>query len=81
MLELNFAESTKWADINNGWVEDKTKKKIKNLISPDSLSGDTHMILVNAIYMKGDYKFDTKNTQKQPFFPQRIWRTNFDQCK
>lgn len=55
-------------DIINKWVEDKTNNRIKNLIS--SLSPGTAMVLVNAIYFKGKwrYEFDEENTVDEPFY-------------
>ncbi|XP_019867136.1 antichymotrypsin-2 isoform X6 [Aethina tumida] len=78
--QLNFAENTKSAGVINGWVEDKTNKKIKDLIKPDSLSSDTRLVLVNAIYFKGDWlnKFDAKNTKKQPFFLNEVDKVDVD---
>jgi serpin B len=53
----------------NQWVEEKTKDKIKNLISKNMLSEDTRMVLVNAIYFKGNWEtvFDKDATRKLPF--------------
>ncbi|KAL7017863.1 hypothetical protein ACKWTF_010549 [Chironomus riparius] len=67
---LNFAANTEAAKSINGWVEDHTNNKIKDLISPDSLNADTRMVLVNAIYFKGfwQHQFDKKQTFKAPFF-------------
>jgi serpin B len=67
---LNFGANQQAAKTINGWVEDHTNNKIKDLISPDSLSSDTRMVLVNAIYFKGfwEHQFDKKQTFKAPFF-------------
>ncbi|MGI6336868.1 MAG: serpin family protein [Eubacteriales bacterium] len=49
----------------NGWVEDETNGKIKNLIdSPDFLA-----VLVNAVYFKGEWavKFSLEDTSKGSF--------------
>ena len=54
----------------NGWVEDKTNDKIKELITKDILTPDTVMVLVNAIYFKGDWsdQFDKKHTREADFW-------------
>jgi len=53
----------------NSWVEEKTNNKIKNIISrpPDPL---TRLILVNAIYFKGNWasQFKESATTKMPFY-------------
>jgi len=53
----------------NGGVEDKTQDKIKNLIAKDVLNRLTRLVLVNAIYFKGDWdlQFDKKTTCDLPF--------------
>lgn len=54
-------------DVINAWVARSTNDMIKDLLSP--LPNDTSMVLVNAIYFKGQWKepFDPKNTQSMPF--------------
>ncbi len=53
----------------NGWVEQQTKNKIRDLIGPNVLGSDTRMVLVNAIYFKGLWKdaFDERVTAPTPF--------------
>lgn len=67
---INFAESTQSADKINYWVEEKTNKRIQNLISPSDLNADTQLVLVNAIYFKGLWKeaFNEQQTSKLPFW-------------
>lgn len=63
---LNFADpATK--EIINGWVENETQGKIKDLI--EEISPLHRMFLVNAIYFKGDwqYKFDKERTSEGLF--------------
>jgi serpin B len=54
----------------NQWVSDQTNKKILEAIPSGCLSGDTGLVLVNAIYFKGDWKtqFDVQNTGKEKFY-------------
>ena len=53
----------------NAWVEEQTAAKIKDLLPPGSVDGQTVMVLVNAIYFKGDWasKFDVRDTGVSPF--------------
>lgn len=53
----------------NGWVSEKTNDKIRDLIAEGILTPDTAMVLVNAIYFKGDwiYPFDPNETHDAPF--------------
>ncbi len=40
----------------NAWVEDKTQRKIQNLIPDGFITALTRLILVNAIYFKGTHQ-------------------------
>lgn len=53
----------------NSWVEDQTKDKIKDLIGEGVLDSLTRLVLVNAIYFKGDWAspFDAEATHDAPF--------------
>ncbi|HOE39422.1 MAG TPA: serpin family protein [Bacteroidales bacterium] len=80
MIEKYFDGAFKLADfINNAqkeakninsWVEKITNNKIKNLIPEGTLSPSTAMVLVNAIYINSDWKYQFKKekTQKKNFF-------------
>ncbi len=54
----------------NTWVEGQTKDKIKELLKPNVLDLDTKLVLVNAIYFKGNWTepFKTKNTKDETFY-------------
>ena len=53
----------------NEWVEDKTQDRIKDLIQPGILDALTRLVLVNAIYFKGDWEsqFEASQTKDSPF--------------
>ena len=57
-------------DIINKWIEDHTHGKIKEMIS--ELPADIAMLLINAIYFNGKwkYEFDEENTTEMPFYPE-----------
>ncbi|KAI4462597.1 serine protease inhibitor serpin [Holotrichia oblita] len=54
----------------NGWVENKTNNKIKDLIQASDLDDDTRLVLVNAIYFKGNWleQFKPELTKKEKFY-------------
>jgi serine protease inhibitor len=54
----------------NAWVEEQTQDKIKELIRPGILDVLTRLVLVNAIYFKGDWKsqFQPALTKPAPFW-------------
>ena len=45
----------------NKWVEDKTRKYIRDLLSDTDINRQTIMVLVNAIYFNGKWKYQFKN--------------------
>jgi serine protease inhibitor len=53
----------------NSWVREKTKEKIKEIIGSGSLTPETVLVLVNAIYFKGKWKaeFDPNHTAPADF--------------
>ncbi|WKN46239.1 serpin family protein [Tunicatimonas pelagia] len=55
-------------DIINGWVENQTQGKIKNLI--ENVSPTDVMFLINAIYFKANwqYQFNAGATKDEPFY-------------
>ncbi|CAB1444171.1 unnamed protein product [Pleuronectes platessa] len=53
----------------NTWVEQQTENKIKDLLKPGIVSAGTRLVLVNAIYLKANWKnlFNKANTKEMPF--------------
>ncbi|XP_012659713.1 serpin B6 [Otolemur garnettii] len=68
--ELDFRnaseESRKYV---NAWVEKKTEGKITELLTPGLVNSLTNLILVNAIYFKGNWEkqFNKQHTKERPF--------------
>ncbi|MQA93023.1 MAG: serpin family protein, partial [Gemmatimonas sp.] len=64
--ELDFSDPATLGVIN-GWVEDRTNGRIRDLI--DEIPDEAIMYLVNAIYFNGDwrYQFDRDETRPLPF--------------
>jgi len=56
--------------IINAWVEEKTENKIQELIPLGMLDALTTLVLVNAIYFKGNWasQFDPGRTRATPFW-------------
>jgi serine protease inhibitor len=55
-------------DIVNGWIAEKTHDKIVDML--DYLDPDLAMLLINAVYFNGKwrYQFDKADTQEEPFY-------------
>ncbi|NXD76152.1 SPB6 protein, partial [Halcyon senegalensis] len=53
----------------NGWVEERTEGKIQNLLVKGILDSKTRLVLVNAIYFKGNWEkqFEKGKTAEMPF--------------
>ncbi|MFZ1932166.1 MAG: serpin family protein [Thermoguttaceae bacterium] len=70
LAQLDFEQNADAARRTiNAWVEEKTERKIKDLIAPGVLGPATTLVLTNAIYFKGDWqmKFEVRATRDAPF--------------
>ncbi|KAM6445218.1 serpin B6-like [Rhynochetos jubatus] len=61
-----------WEDARkqiNGWVEERTEGKIQNLLAEGIVDSLTRLVLVNAIYFKGNWEkqFEKEGTTEMPF--------------
>eukprot|EP00184_Porphyridium_aerugineum_P006446 CAMPEP_0184694866 /NCGR_PEP_ID=MMETSP0313-20130426/2690_1 /TAXON_ID=2792 /ORGANISM="Porphyridium aerugineum, Strain SAG 1380-2" /LENGTH=416 /DNA_ID=CAMNT_0027153225 /DNA_START=64 /DNA_END=1314 /DNA_ORIENTATION=+ len=67
---IDFAKNVEAAGRINQWVELQTKNRIKDLVSPSSLDRTTRIVLVNAVYFKGQWEkaFQKDQTYSQPFY-------------
>lgn len=67
---VDFNEDTEAARLLiNNWVATNTNDKIKDLIAEGKLDSSTRLVLVNAIYFKGNWEipFEKEATSKKPF--------------
>ena len=67
IIELDLRDPETPAQINQ-WAKTQTRGKIKKVI--DKIDRDTGILLLNAIYFKGEWKtaFDPSRTQDDPFY-------------
>ncbi|HUS79073.1 MAG TPA: serpin family protein [Patescibacteria group bacterium] len=65
---IDFAKLTKAVETINGWIEERTNDKIKDMFDESSLR-DARLVLTNAIYFKGDWatQFDAEQTRNGVF--------------
>ncbi|NXL95606.1 SPB10 protein, partial [Alectura lathami] len=67
---VNFKTAAEQARVQiNSWVENETERKIQNLLPAGSLDSRTVLVLVNAVYFKGNWekRFLEKDTSEAPF--------------
>ncbi|XP_059793781.1 serpin B6 isoform X2 [Balaenoptera ricei] len=70
MEELDFISAAEESRKHiNTWVAQRTEGKIIDLLSPDSVDSVTCLVLVNAIYFKGNWEnqFNKQHTKERPF--------------
>jgi serpin B len=67
--KVNFKHTKETTDIINTFVSDKTKGLIDKIFDEDALDGLSRLVMVNAIYFKGKWKFpfESENTETQKF--------------
>jgi len=67
-VDFIHATSTARDEINH-WVADKTTSKIEDVVAPGDLTGDTRLVLCNAMYFEGRWlhQFKASETEPVPF--------------
>jgi serpin B len=78
LYSLDFTDFSGTAKFINTWVEEKTKNRIKDLVTEDHIRDSNEgLVLVNAIYFKGSWlnEFEPKLTMKDKFFVSSTERT------
>ncbi len=70
ITEVNYGDAEGARCMINAWVEQETENRIKELIPGGMLDASTLLVLVNAIYFKGDWasQFERDLTQESPFW-------------
>uniref|UniRef100_G3MLE6 Serpin domain-containing protein n=1 Tax=Amblyomma maculatum TaxID=34609 RepID=G3MLE6_AMBMU len=74
VASVNFKTEAEQARLAiNGWVEEATKSKIRDLLPLGTVDYDTALVLVNAVYFKGLWQ--------EPFNPRRTSQKQFNLSK
>lgn len=70
ITNTNMANSEQAAKEMNGFVDEKTHGKIKEIVKEDDITGDTMMVLVNALYFDGkwEHPFEQDATHQKTFY-------------
>ncbi len=69
MTEMDFLNDASREEARqeiNGWVEENTRQKIKDLISQGVLDASTRMVLTNAIYFNGQWQWSFEKNMTRP---------------
>ncbi|HWA71852.1 MAG TPA: serpin family protein [Polyangiaceae bacterium] len=77
LFTVNFSDSEATRTLINDWVKDQTEQRIKDLLPSGALSGDTRLVLTNAIYFKANWlqQFKPADTQDAVFHAASAERT------
>ena len=69
LFSLDFAQREAAAGRINGWVSERTRGKIEELVRPDQLTPLTRLVLTNAVYFKAEWanQFAVERTERRPF--------------
>jgi len=67
---VDFTRQSQAAGAINNWVSNKTNNLITDLVSPGDISGETRLMLLNAVYFKANWKnqFSKHRTRKSVRF-------------
>ncbi|RZC36279.1 Serpin domain containing protein [Asbolus verrucosus] len=67
---VDFSRKNEAVKKINGWVEEKTQEKIRGIVDEELLDEETALLLINAIYFKGEWlgQFKESDTRNQTFY-------------
>lgn len=70
LKQTDFTNSEYAVSVINGWVSEKTNRRINEIVSLANISSDTKMLISNATYFKGEWlnKFEKQKTVSALFF-------------
>ena len=65
-----FAKTESAVSDINGWVSEKTNRRINEIVSAANLNSNTKLLISNAVYFKGEWlnKFEKQKTISATFF-------------
>ncbi len=66
---LDFAKADAAARRINAWVTERTRERIREIVSPDMFNANTTLVLANALHFKAAWRnaFEAKITKARPF--------------
>lgn len=64
---IDFSDTTNAVEEINNWVKEKTRGNIQEIVSEQNLSPDMSMLLLNAIYFKGTWRYKFNETKRTSF--------------
>jgi serpin B len=69
LVTVDFARSEEARVSINDWVAQQTETRVKDLLPTGALTGDTRLVLTNAIYFKANWlsQFEVEDTVDAPF--------------
>lgn len=65
---IDFSDTTSAVEQINNWVRQKTRGNIQEIVSEQNLAPDMSMLLLNAIYFKGTWRYKFNETDKRANF-------------
>lgn len=65
---IDFSDTVNAVQKINEWVNQKTRGNIQEIVSEQNLSPDMSMLLLNAIYFKGTWRYKFNDTDKRGSF-------------
>lgn len=66
---IDFSNREAASNRINGWAKEQTRGRIPAVVSPQTFSDDTRLVVTNAVYLLADWSdpFDKRDTQQKPF--------------